>query len=207
MNITLHSEKAYAALIHAYAMNKMQDQALEVLESMRNGSYGDDIRPGLTSFTASILAAMYNSEWKQVLRINELMTESGIEPSCTTFQGVLLANMREGNTEELIGVMESAIDSNMSMDQSTFQLCSKSLLPNHCGHGDVNVMRKEMRRLAKDNSAVAITAMDLNKTLRDCLHEDQRRPSNAKSEILIQRERARLWRGALEQAIQLSKIV
>jgi hypothetical protein len=194
-------------------MNKMQDRAFEVLNSMQNGTLGDDIKPGLSSYTASMLAAMHNNDWKQVLHINDLMVESAIQPSSTTFQCVLLANMRQGDIEGSIEAMEESINSNFPIDKDTFRLCTKNLLPNHCGDGDFDVMRKEMRELATSTGTSTSTispkasekAMDLNKTLRECLREDERRPSNVKSEIVIQRERERLWRLALHQAIQLSR--
>lgn len=205
-NGLVKSEQAYATLIHAYGMNKMQVEALDLLHSMQDGSLGDHIKPGLSSFTACIFAAMRNNDWEQVLRINNLMVESDVQPSSTTFQSILMANIRLGDIEGSVEAMEAAIASNLPIDKNMFQLCSKNLLPKHCGDGNLDSMRKEMRKLATDDtSEVVEEAMDLNKTLRECLRQEGRQASNVKSEIMIQKEKERLWRHALQQTIQLSR--
>ncbi len=184
----------------------MQNQALDVLSSMQDGSLGDSVKPGLSSFTACMLAAMQNNDWKQVLSINDSMIESDIQPSSVTFQSVLMANIQLGNVEGSVDAMEAAVDSNIPIDKNIFRFCTKNLLPNHCGDGNMDLMRKEMRKLATDpTSSVVEEAMDLNKTIRECLREEERQPSKMKNEIMIQKERERLWRLALKQAIQLSR--
>lgn len=188
-------------------MNKMQDKAIEMLDSMRTGSFGDDVRPALPSFTAGMLAAMCKQDWNKVLSINEMMMESGTIQSNTTLQCVLLANMQNGNTEALLQAMENAINSEMVIDVDTFLFCAKILLPNNNGDGGVDSIRNEMRKLANNSPDVAETAMSLNKTLRECYRQDQRRPSNMSSKVAIQQERDQLWRDALTQTIQLSKIL
>ena len=128
----------YAALIQAYAMNKMQNEAIEMLNSLHNGSFGDGIKPALPSFTAGIFAAIQKQDWKQVLRIHDMMIESSVKPSCTTLQCVLLAHMQEGETERSLKTIEQAIDSNMVIDKDTFTMCTKNILPDNNGDGDIN---------------------------------------------------------------------
>ena len=58
------------------------------------------------------------------------------------------------------------------------------------------------------NPEVADEAMPLNRTLTDCLREDQRKPSKMKSEVAIQRLRNNFWREALlKDVIGLSKVL
>ena len=185
----------------------MHTKAIEILESMRNGSFGDGVRPGLSSFTASILSAMSNHDWNEVLRINDLMIQSGITPTSTTFQGVLLAHIKLGNIKESVEAMEVAVKTKVPIDKVTFQFCAKSLLPDHHGNGDINLMRNNMKNLSSESPSVATEAMNLNKRLRDCLQGEQQRPSKRKNLVVIKKEVADLWRCALDNAIQLSKLM
>lgn len=202
------SESTYAALIHVYTTNNMQDKAKEVLDSLINGLYGDHIQPTLTTFTSSMLGAMRNNDWKNVIEIDTLMREKDIKPSGITLQGVLLANFRENNIDRAMEVIEEAVQSKIPMDKSTFLLCVKYMLPNLYKSGDVALIRDEMRKLASNSSSdIADKAMELNKRLRDCLMEDQRQPSKARNVIVIERERERQWRLALSEAMDLSKMI
>ncbi len=183
----------------------MQDKAFELLNEMISGSYGDKIKPGLPSFTAGMLAAMQNQDWNQVLTVQDLMAQHGVLPSSTTLQCVVLANMKNGNIEGSINAIENAIDSkSMEMDGDTFMLCAKILLPQSHG-GDLNTLRNEMRLLANSSpDGISEAAMELNKLLRECQRQDQQRPTNTKSQVMVRLERKRLWRDALKQTLLLS---
>ncbi len=184
----------------------MQDKAAEMLESMINGACGDHIEPGISTFTASILAALSNNDWEKILEINDLMIAKGIKPSGTTLQAVLLANFRKAENDRAVKVIEEAIESKTPMDKATFLLFVKYMLPDLYVNGDIVSMRKELRLLASSPSSdFADEAMELNKRLRDCLMEDQRQPSKAKNSAMIQKKRDQLWRLAVREAIDLSK--
>ncbi len=186
----------------------MQDKAFEVLDSMMNGLYGSDVKPTLTTFTACLVAALSNNDWKKVLEIDMLMRERNVKPSGTIVQGLLLANFREKKVDRAIEVMEEAIESGTSMDKATFMLCLKYMLPNVYCNGSVNLIRDEMRQLAANSSeAVAERAMELNKRLRDCMMEEQRQPSKAKNMFIMEKGREHQWRLALVEAINLSKLI
>lgn len=186
----------------------MQDKAFEVLNEMISGSYGDDIKPGLPSFTAGMLVAMQNQDWNQVLALQELMAQHGVLPSSITLQCVVLANVKNGNIEGSIKAIEKAIDSKTTeIDGDTFMLCAKILLPQNHG-GDLNALRNEMRLLANSSpDDVSEAAMELNKLLRECQRQDQRRPTNIKSQVMVRLEREKLWREALQQTVLLSRML
>lgn len=176
---------------------------------MINGLYGDHIQPSLSTFTASMLAAMSTNDWKKVLEIDHLMHERGIKPSGTTLQGVLLANFREKEIDQAKKVIEDAIESKTPTDKATFLLCIKYLLPSlYANNGDITSIRNELRTMMTSNrdNSFADKAMELNKRLRDCTMEDQRKPSKTRNSVMIQKERERQWRLALRDAVDLSNL-
>ena len=137
-----------------------------------------------------------------------MMHDRGIPPSGHTLQGVLLANFREEEKNRALKIIEEAIESKTPMDKSTFLLCVKYMVPSLYNNGDITSMRNVLRQLASDPSEdLSYTAMELNKRLRDCIMEDQRRPSKTKNSVIIQREREHQWRLAVGEVVGLSKLL
>jgi len=182
---------------------------MSLLDSMIAGANNDGIRPGISCFTACMLSAMQSGAFDDVIRLHEKMKEVGVQPDATTFQGLLLANARLGNKEGMLKAMESAIDSQTPLDVSSFLLCAKYLIPGILqGAGtDIEAIRKFLRKQVEENPQVANEAMELNKSLKDCMREDHRKPSKMKNEVTIQQLRNNLWRAALQDAICLSKVI
>jgi len=203
------SESTYAAYIHGLIAGKRHLDALNLLESMLNGSNEDDVKPGISSFTACMMSAMQSEAFEDVLVLNKQMEDFGIRPNATTFQGVLIANARLGNTDELVKTIENAINTKTPVDANSFLLASKHLMPSIFEESgrDIELMRLSLRKQVEMNPEVADEAMTLNRTLTDCLREDQRKPSRMKSEVAIQRLRNNLWREALKDVIGLSKVL
>ena len=48
---------------------------------MISDSYGDQIKPGPSSFAACMLSAMKTEAWEDILRLNQKMKECGILPT------------------------------------------------------------------------------------------------------------------------------
>jgi len=203
--VKIISESEYASLIQAYAMNKMPDKAVEVLHEMRSGKSGIAIRPGLSSYTAAMMAALNNQDWNQVIHINAMMQESSINPSSATLQCVLLANMKLDNNEKSVCAIEDAIKFRTAIDADTFMLCATILLPKLHGGGNLQLIRNNMRNLSEKSPDLSEAAMELSKTLRECHVQDERRAISLKSKVLLQQKREQLWREALIQAMKLSK--
>ena len=57
-----------------------------------NGSNEDDVKPGISSFTACMISAMQSEAFEDVLVLSKKMEDCGIRPNVTIFQGVLIAN-------------------------------------------------------------------------------------------------------------------
>jgi len=204
-----YSESAYAAYIHALAVNKRHDEAMSILDTMLESSNDDGIQPGISSFTACMLGAMQSEAFEDVIRLNDKMKKVGVQPNTTTFQGILLANARLGKKSDVVKEIESVLSSQTPMDARSFLLCAKYLIPSILkdGGGDIELIRIFLRKQVEENPHIKHEAMELNKSLKDCLREDQRKPSKMKNKVLIKRERNKLWRVALNDAIGLSRVL
>ena len=201
------SESTYAAHIHALAINKRHNDAISVLNTMLDDNNGDSIKPSTSSFAACMLSAMQSRAFEEVIQLNDKMKEAGVPSNSTTFKSTILASTQLGRASEVMKEIESVLDSQDPMDAKSFLLCANHLVPGIMKDSgqDIESLRASLRRQIQDNPLIECEAMELNKSLKDCMREDQRRPSKIKNEVMIQRERSILWKQALTNTIKLSR--
>lgn len=202
-------EETYAAYIHALGTKNKHDEVISVLDSMIDGSNNDGIRPGISCFTACALSAIQSGIFEDVIKLSDKMRDAGVHPNSTIFQGTLIANARLGNNEGVMKTVESAIGSETPIDARSFLLCTKYLIPDIFNEGgnDIEKIRSFMRKYAEENPQFEHEAMELHKSIKDCIREDKRKPSKMKNEVMLQRLRSSLWKVALSNAIELSKVL
>ncbi len=190
-------------------MNKRHAEAIYVLDTMLENANGDIVKPGISSFTACMLAAMQSGAFEDVIRLNDKMKSAGVRPNSTTLQGILIANARLGRMGDIKQEIESVINTRTPIDAGSFLLCAKYIIPDAIVEGisDIESIRTFLRKQVEENPRIRHEAMQLNKSLKDCIREDQRKPSKMKNEILIAREREKRWRIALQDALSLSKVL
>jgi hypothetical protein len=195
--------------MHALVINGRQDEAISILDYMLEGSNEDGVLPGTSSFTVCILGAIQSKDFTGAMRLNEKMRKAGVESNATIFKSVLIANARVGGKDDVIEQMESAITSQTQMDAQSFLLCAKYLIPSILkdAHGDIEMIRTYLRQQVERSPDIRDEAMELNKSLKDCLREDRRKPSKMKNNVMIKMERDKLWRIALKDAIKLYRIL
>ncbi len=205
----LSRDSTYAAYIHSLVAGGSHKEAMNVLNSMLDGSNEDGVEPGVSSFTACMMSAIKHGAFDDVMSLNEKMKGVGVKPNAAIFRGIIIANARLGNKDGLMNAMETVIDAKTPVDENSFLLCAKQLVPEILKETqmDVRAIRLALRKQVENNPIVAKEAMELNKTLTDCLREDQRRPTKMNNEAMIQRLRGELWRRALQDTIRLSKVL
>ena len=182
---------------------------MTVLESMLNGSNEDGIRPGISCFTSCMLSAMQSEAYAEVLELGEKMKEVGVQSNATTLQGILLANGRLGNKTGISSAISNALELDTPIDINSFLLSAKYLIPSVVGNRgtDIEAMRSYLRKKVEDDPHIANEAMELNRSLKDCLREESRKPSKMKNEFMIQQLKNKYWRIAMKDALQLSEIL
>lgn len=200
------SEAMYAAYLNHLGANKKHEKVMSVLNSMLNGSNDDDVTPGISCFSSSILSAINSRNYNDVIQLEETMRERGLDHNASTLHGVLIANARLGRKEEVLNALGSALQSKSPMDSSTFKLCLKYILPeimDNCGN-DIEAIRAYLRSQVQSNPAISNEAMELSKSLKNCLREDGRKPSKMNNQAIIENARNLAWRCAVRDALCLS---
>jgi len=196
----------YAAYMQHLAGTKDHKKVMSLLDTLLNSTNGGYIKPGISCFSSCILSAIRSGNCEDVVKLEVMMRENGIAHNISSFQGVLIANSRLGRTQEILTAVKSALELNYPMDSSTFMLCMKYFLPELIDKGgyDIESIRTHLRSLIK-NSSVSREAIELSKSLKSCLREDNRKPSKVKNEGIVQSDRNSLWRSAVGDAMRLSE--
>lgn len=170
--------------------------------------YRDDngMKPGIGCFNACILNALKNGKFEDAVEIDKMMRKADISHNSTTFQGLIIAKAKLGDKESLRKTVEDAIKNETPMDFDTFASCLKFLLPQLCDNKTLNIskMRISLRNMVENDERISNEAMELNRSLMNCLREDSRVPSKIKNKQQIFKLRNELWRIALQNALTLS---
>lgn len=203
------SEAMYAAYLHHLGANKKHEEVMSVLNSMLNRCNNDDVMPGISCFSSSILSAIKSRNYEDVLTLEKMMQEKGLEHNASTLQGVLIANARLGRSLDILDVIDTALRSKSPMDSSTFMLCLKYLIPeimDKCGY-DIEAIRTYLRSQVESNPDISHEAMELSKSLKNCVREDGRKSSKINSHGMDEKNRNLAWRSAVRDAVCLSKVL
>ena len=197
--------------MHSLATSRHHDheETMSLLDSMLNGTNEDGVRPGISCFTSCMLSAMHSEEFEDVLKLAEKMKEVGVQPNATTFQGTLLANARLGDKMGVFSTIGKALESDTPMDLNSFLLSAKHLIPSVVENGgtDIETMRLYLRKKVEDEPRIANEAMELSRSLKNCLREESRKPSKMKNVVMIQTLKNKHWRKAMKDALELSKVL
>jgi pentatricopeptide repeat protein len=200
------SETAYAAYIHALNLNNKYDEALNLLREMVDQETDNRVKVGIGCFNACILNALKSGRFEDVIEIDKMMEKARVGHNGTTFQGLILARARLGDKESLRKTVEDAIKHETPIDYETFASCLKFLLPQLCDSQtlDISKIRTTLRHMVENDERVSSEAMELNRSLMNCLREDSRVPSKIKNKQQIFKLRNELWRIALKNVLTLS---
>lgn len=201
-----YSDSAYAVFINALNLNNKYDDALDLLRKLSDESIETETNPNIIWYNACILNALQRNKFDDVLEIDRMMKKASISHNSSTLQGVIIAKSKLGDKESVRKTIDDAIQLQTPLDYVTFTSCLKCLLPHLCSlqQLDVAIIRSELRKMAEKNESISNEAMALNRSLMDCLREQNRVPSNMRSEQKILLLQNQLWRNALKNALTLS---
>lgn len=212
----------YVGFLHALSRAGQHDDAINVLGSM---STDYNIIPGPSTYSACMLSAARSKDWSGVLRLNKTMMKAGVCPDAVAFRALLLATNQQASADigkkgrirrraAVIEAAENALLAGSATDRGTFQTCTEILLSNWIGSGkkDVEKIRVELRRLLEKNPNIRNEVLRLLGSLqRADLKDKWTSTSLHKTEGIeqtrISNDREYMWRKAVDDALQLSKVL
>jgi pentatricopeptide repeat protein len=192
------SGETYAAYIHALSINGMEDKISSVLDEMVNGS----IPPTEACFTAGIMSTIRNSNWNNTLDFISKMKKTGIQYNHMTLYSEILANTKIKEKESVLQVMKSAVESKVPVDQQTFEVCARFLLPDVFFDEDIERARLQLRSIGQDLSDASLV-VNLNRSLRLAIVESKRVPNKMLTAAKIEEKCHSYWREAVHNLVQL----
>lgn len=193
--------------MYALAISGQHNKVMTDLETLLNENTIDKHSLGKSIFNMCIMSALKSEKYEDVIEINEKMKKLGIESTAASLQGTIIAQKKMGDHTGFENVIQDAIEDNVAFDMNVFLLASRHYIPDIIvnGKGDIEGMRKYLRKISEEKPDISYEALELSKSLRDCLREENRKPSKMKSQIVIEKLKKEYWRQAMIDAINLSK--
>ena len=184
-----------------------RDEALQILESMKAGLFGDRASPGVTAYNALVMSHILSSEWNDALLVYEAMRNLNIAPDKTTLQGLLIACRQIGDISRTQSLLRLLLESNTTMDKQSFDLCLKILMPKQVRASSLEQVRARLRAFGTQNSKFKQASINLGRSLRMAEVEDERQESDRLSKQDLKDRREKAWRDVLERTLELSNLV
>jgi hypothetical protein len=108
------------------------------------------------------------------------MQEKGIAVTPQTIQGLVLAYSRKGGRSYVVSLMEKLQDAGACIDENTFKLLVRVLLPEI--DGTTEDIRKRVRGIGESNPPLRGAALNLIRSVRTAEIE-QNRPFSSKNRL------------------------
>lgn len=203
----LHSEEAYGAVIHSLAVAKKTEEACELFASMDAGRFGDDVSPGVTCYSARMLAHVEAHEWEEALACHAERKAAGLPWSSASFQDVLLASYRLGHRAKALETIEEALASGVKVDHGCCDLSLQILLGDVLKARSIEQARHQLRKIGEENQDLKKTSLNLSRSLRTAEVEEKRQPTNGLKQNEIASRRDRAWHNALQHLVEFSRAI
>jgi pentatricopeptide repeat protein len=184
-----------------------REEALQIIQSMTAGEFGDGVVPGLNVYNAMVMSHVVSSEWHDALSVYDTIRQLNITPDKTTLQGLLIACNRIGDRARALDLLTEFLQGNMTMDKICFEHCLKVLIPKEVRASSIGDVRARLRAYGTRHSAFKQSATNLSRSLRLAEIEDDRQESERISELDLQGRRAKAWRDVIKKTIEFSQLV
>jgi hypothetical protein len=199
------SDEALGAMIHSLAVAQRPTEALEVFCDIESGQFGD-VKPGILSFNAKMLALMQMKSWQDVIDLQEDIKSAGLVLSSVAFQGVILASMKLGDKSSVLEAIETATKSHIHLNRSCFEQSIKCLFPELVtDQPSIKALRLQLREFVDTPIGPSLTKayLNLSRALRVAEVEEERESSKTIRQEDIDSRRKNAWEKAHASLVKL----
>jgi pentatricopeptide repeat protein len=190
----------FGAVLHSLATSGRHDDAHELFRSLNYGETDLAVTPGVSCYNSILLAHVRTREWDDAIQVRETMKAQGIAINPQTIQGLVLAHNHKGGRSDVVSFLETLLGAKASIDESTFRLLVRVLLPQV--DGNTEDMRKRVREIGETNPELRDASLNLIRSVR-VAEIEQNRPSpknRPSSEINARIEEA--WNSVLPHFLE-----
>jgi pentatricopeptide repeat protein len=141
---------------------------------MESGEMDLAVTPGVSCYNSILLAHVRTRGWDDAIQVRETMKAQGIAINSQTIQGLVLAHNHKGGRPDVVSFLETLLGSKASIDESTFRLLVRVLLPQV--DGNTEDMRKRVREIGETKPELRDASLNLIRSVR-VAEIEQNRPS------------------------------
>lgn len=198
------NEELYGAVLHSLVVDDKKGEAMKMFESMRRDETGLTINPGISCYNAILLGYVRSQSWEDALLLHKAMIEEGISPNPQTTQGLALATFKTNGKTGVLSLLETLLAEDVTIDETTFLLVARMLLPNASGSTDD--LRKMLRELGESNETLKTYALELTRSLRTAQVEQNRKATIKHRKTGMNSKEKESWRSALGHLLNLIRV-
>jgi pentatricopeptide repeat protein len=199
------SEDVYGVVIHSFAVAKEPDMARSFMQSMEEGAFGEDVKPGTKCYSAAILSYVRAAAWDDAVSAYESMKNAGVSPDPASFHGLLLASFRLGGSSRVKKFVEELLESNSTVTQESCELVLKILIPALQKNETTVTTRVQLRVMGEEDPSMSTACLNLSRSLRTAELEQSRKPSKILTDKAIVQRRKEAWLNVLRHALECAE--
>lgn len=158
------TEELTGIVLQSLVSSGKPDDARELFDAMMEGTKQLPT-PNVTCYNAILVAAINARNWDGALSIVDSMKENGVLPNTQTTQGRLLAHVNKFGTGNVAAFMHQLLAERAPMDQATFTMAFRVLLPSSNGK-DINDIRKKARAMGEEEPRLRETSLKMVRSIR-----------------------------------------
>jgi pentatricopeptide repeat protein len=192
----------FGAVLHSFAVSGRPEEAHELFRSMDSDEDGFEVKPGISCFNAILLTHVKAHSWDEVISVCETMQEKEITANPQTIQGLALAYYRKEGRVGAMSFLEKLSVSKATVDETTFKLAVRLLLPEIDASTSIDDIRKQIRELGESDPQLRDAAISLIRSVR-VAHIEQNRPGGEKHPVeRAQSRQDEAWKSVLRHLLK-----
>ncbi len=158
------TEELIGTVLHSLVAAGKVEDARKIFDSMTKGIEKLPA-PNVTSFNAILAASINAREWDEVIELYGRMKEKGVHPNPQTIQALMLAHLNRDGKTGISSLMKKLLAERAPMDQNTFQLASRIVLPTINGE-NIDEIRNKARQVGEKEPRLRDASVKMIRSIR-----------------------------------------
>ena len=193
------STDSFGIVLHSLVVDGKADEARMLFQSREDNERKPN--PGVCSYNAILVSYIQSREWDEAIGLFGVMNDKGVAPNSQTIQGLLLAHMSRDGSEGAISFLESMVTIQAPIDEATFQLAARILLPS-LGGKNIDDIRSKARMIGESEPRLRDVSIKMIRSARDAEVDDKKLKAK---QVRGKVESSECWKRALSDLLDFSR--
>lgn len=200
------SDELFGAVLHSLVVDGKADEARMLFQSMQEDETSLP-SPDVSSYNAILVSHIQAREWDQAISFFDVTKDRGVAMNSHTIKGLLLAHVSRDGREAAVAFVENLLVIQAPIDEATFQLAARIILP-ALGGKDTDDIRSNARRIGEEEPSLRDASVKLIRSARVAEVEVKKlKAKQPDRNGLVKSDSREYWQEALSDLLDLSRKV